>query len=129
MTVCIDCGAPSSSTRCPDCQSEREGRTAARRGSRHERGYDRQWERLSARARRLQPFCTDCGTQEDLTADHLPHAWQKREQGHALTTADIEIVCRSCNSRRGATRGANPRTPSVGPASQPEFASHTAGVR
>jgi hypothetical protein len=38
----------------------------------------------------------DCGTTEDLTGDHL--RWPAR------TLADVEVVCRSCNSRRGALR-------------------------
>ncbi len=44
----------------------------------------------------MHPFCMDCGTHEDLTADHL--RWPAR------TLIDVEVVCRSCNSKRGALR-------------------------
>jgi 5-methylcytosine-specific restriction endonuclease McrA len=53
----------------------------------------------------LQPFCLDCGTVDDLTVDHLPQAWERREQGLAVRLEDVEVVCRVCNSRRGAARG------------------------
>jgi len=33
--------------------------------SARELGYDAQWDRLSKRARRMQPFCIDCGSTED----------------------------------------------------------------
>lgn len=98
MRPCLDCGVPTvEGSRCPDCAAEREQRTTARKGSATDRGYDARWQRLSRRARRLQPWCQDCGTRGDLTADHL--VWPAR------TLADIEVVCRPCNSRRGAQRG------------------------
>ena len=65
---CIVCGQPCQTGRCPE--------HALKRGSRPSRaiGYDTAWDRLSRRARTLQPFCTDCGTTHNLTADHLPSA-------------------------------------------------------
>jgi len=45
----------------------------------------------------VQPFCTDCGhwgsNANPLTTDHL--RWPAR------TLADVDVVCRSCNSKRG----------------------------
>lgn len=117
-TVCIACGEVAPGTRCEECQTEREARTTERKGSATARGYDSRWQRLSARARRLQPFCLDCGSAEDLTADHL--VWPAR------TLADVEVVCRSCNSRRGATRGGRARPTSQGPQGEAEFQSQTA---
>jgi 5-methylcytosine-specific restriction protein A len=65
-----------------------------------QRGYSSAWDRLSRRARRLQPFCTDCGTRgsldNPLTADHL--RWPAR------SLRDVEVVCRRCNSARGPVR-------------------------
>lgn len=75
------------------------------RGSRHERGYDYRWEKLSKRARKLQPFCTDCGRTDDLTADHSTEAWRRREAGLPIRLKDIDVVCRQCNTDRGAARG------------------------
>ena len=92
---CLDCGTPTDATRCPSCAQDRPHERA--RGTRTQRGYDNRWGRLSRRARRLQPWCIDCGTTSDLTTDHL--RWPAR------TLDDVEVVCRPCNSRRGPTRG------------------------
>lgn len=72
------------------------------------RGYDAAWRRLSERARKLQPFCTDCGTTEDLTADHTPEAWERKRAGKPIRLRDVDVVCRSCNSKRGEAK-AGPR--------------------
>lgn len=97
LTACIVCGDVTARTRCPLHDRDRGKASAGRRG------YDYRWQRLSERARRLQPWCSDCGTSDDLTADHLH--WPARG------LEDVEVVCRSCNSKRGASRGplARPR--------------------
>lgn len=84
---CLDCGTPTASTRCTAC-----------------RGYDSAWERLSQRARKLQPFCTDCGATENLQADHSPEAWARRAAGKAIRLKDIDVVCGPCNVARGQAR-------------------------
>jgi 5-methylcytosine-specific restriction endonuclease McrA len=102
---CIDCGAVTErGPRCPACQHEREAAVDARRGSPSRRGYDARWSRLSTRARRLQPFCSDCGSTDDLTTDHAPEAWRRRARGLAIRLVDVDVVCRRCNSARGAAR-------------------------
>ena len=68
-------------------------------------GYDTRWDRLSRRARRLQPWCSDCGTPHDLTADHTTSAWARKEQGLEIRLEDIDVVCRACNADRGPARG------------------------
>jgi len=93
---CIDCGEATDGTRCPDCTVAEQTRTDRHRGTPTERGYDARWYRLSARARRAQPFCADCGATEDLTGDHK--RWPAR------TLDDVDVVCRSCNSARGPSR-------------------------
>lgn len=106
LTVCADCGTPYEKDGrgdCPECRPVRKD--PPNRGTRHERGYDAAWSRLSARARRLQPFCLDCGSPYDLTADHSPAAWERRAAGKAIRLEDIDVVCRGCNSARGAARG------------------------
>lgn len=113
---CLSCGTPTPGTYCDEC---RPPDTRPAHATRAESGYDSAWDRLSARARRLQPFCLDCGTTEDLTADHLPIAWERKAAGLAVRLADIEVVCRSCNTKRGAARGDSSRPrgetpPSVG---------------
>lgn len=113
LTSCIDCGAPSPRAHCEQCrpgQRSRPSRAA---------GYDTAWDALSKRARRLQPWCSDCGTVDDLTCDHSPEAWQRKARGLPIRLADVDVVCRPCNSRRGSARGENPdafnvRSPPLG---------------
>jgi 5-methylcytosine-specific restriction protein A len=104
LRPCLGCGTPVASTknagaRCSSCESARKKafpRTEKPKPSSVRRGYDHAWRRLSKAARREHPFCMDCGSPEDLTADHL--------RGPARTLADVEVVCRPCNSGRGALR-------------------------
>lgn len=108
-SVCSTCGASyerdTTSARCPECHPTRHQRGEDRRGSAASRGYDRAWRRLSRRARRLQPWCTDCGSPDDLTADHSPAAWDAHERGESITLDMVDVVCRRCNGSRGAARG------------------------
>jgi len=70
------------------------------RGTAAARGYDGAWRKLSARVRRLQPWCGDCGhtgsADNPLSGEHL--RWPAR------TLADVEVLCRRCNSARGRRR-------------------------
>lgn len=107
---CIDCGQVTTDTRCPDCQRQTWRQTNQRRGTFRQRGYGSKWDRLSHRARRLQPFCTDCHTTQDLQLDHLPGAWERQAAGKSLRLGiDVEVCCRDCNIARGAARGPNVR--------------------
>lgn len=105
MRPCLGCGVPvaienkNAGARCIDCDTARKKQGSGPRThvlSSVRRGYDHAWRRLSKEARRLQPWCMDCGATEDLTADHL--RWPAR------SLADVEVTCRSCNSKRGALR-------------------------
>lgn len=106
LRPCLGCGVlvrnpkPNAGARCLSCEKARKkampGDRKPHTKSSSERGYTYAWQRLSREARRTHPFCMDCGTHEDLTADHL--RWPAR------TLADVEVVCRSCNSKRGALR-------------------------
>jgi 5-methylcytosine-specific restriction protein A len=101
LKPCLDCGDLSGEIRCVEHSPNAvERRTTSSRA----RGYDAAWDRLSARARRLQPWCLDCGTTEELTADHLPSAWQRKAAGLPLRLADVEVVCADCNAKRGSSR-------------------------
>jgi len=93
---CLGCGTTiAAGSRCDTCTPTKI-KTAAR-------GYDARWRQLARQAIRQHPWCTDCGTSgsktNPLTGDHL--RWP------AQTLADIEVVCRRCNSRRGARRKIN----------------------
>lgn len=109
MKPCIECGELSDRNRCAEHRPKH-----APKASRRERGYDAAWDRLSARARRIQPFCSDCGTTDDLTADHSPEAWERKAQGKPIRLQDVDVLCRGCNARRGAARGPNTRGQGVG---------------
>ncbi|MCH5641431.1 hypothetical protein [Gordonia sp. ABSL49_1] len=95
---CIVCGTPAFGTRCPDHRLPDHQPPASARG------YDTAWRKLSARARRLQPFCSDCGAVDDLQADHSPEAWQRKAAGKTIRLQDIDVVCGPCNRTRGAAR-------------------------
>lgn len=110
MSICPSCGASferrGRNGSCEDCTPKRDSRRKDYgRGTPTERGYDAAWRRLSARARRLSPFCEDCGTTDDLTADHTVIAWQRKAEGKPIRLQDIAVVCRTCNAERGAARG------------------------
>ena len=98
---CIQCGELSPASYCPD-HTHRSGRPA--------HGYGSRWDRLSRRARQLQPWCTDCGSTEQLSLDHTPEAWRRIAEGRTLTLKDCQdgalvVRCLPCNSRRGPARG------------------------
>ncbi|WP_347955445.1 hypothetical protein [Gordonia aichiensis] len=105
---CLTCGEPTNAGRCPDCHlNDRRTRDNQRtRDNTTTRGYDTTWRKLSERARRLQPWCTDCGAVDDLTADHSPEAWHRKHNGKPIRLQDIDVVCRRCNARRGRAKPA-----------------------
>lgn len=98
LRCCVECGTPSPGPRCPEHTLDTKP-TAA------QRGYNNAWTRLSKRARRLQPFCTDCGSIEDLQCDHTPEAWQRKAAGKTIRLQDIAVRCGPCNRAAGAARG------------------------
>lgn len=97
---CITCGVPTPmGTHCPGCTPARTHTLSASR-----RGYGAAWQRLSKRARRAQPFCSDCGGTADLTTDHSTQAWHRYAAGLPVRLADVAVVCRSCNGKRGKAK-------------------------
>ncbi|MFJ9423413.1 HNH endonuclease [Streptomyces sp. NPDC101249] len=60
------------------------------------RGYDYQWQKVRAEAIRLQPNCLFCGTDKDLTGDHITPL----KEGGTNTLDNVRVLCRSCNTRR-----------------------------
>ena len=96
-TSCLECGEPSPRPRCPEHTIHRSRPSTAL-------GYDWTWQKLSKRARRQQPFCSDCGARDDLTTDHTPEAWRRKNAGLPIRLQDVDVVCRGCNARRGRAR-------------------------
>lgn len=138
LTPCIDCGEPTTSSRCPDCLQvvrRDDNRTRPdRKTPPAARGYDTEWNKLSRRARRMQPFCTDCGATTDLQADHSEEAWNRKALGLPLRLRDIDVVCGYHNRMRGRQRpnqkpqGGDPQGDDGRPqAGEAKFASHIVG--
>lgn len=103
---CIQCGQPSDRTRCPEHRKDTRDKRA--------RGYDWAFDELSRRARKLQPFCTDCGSVDNLQADHTPNAWARKAAGRTIRLQDIDVVCGPCNRARGSARPGSPRATQAG---------------
>lgn len=66
--------------------------------TRHQRGYTNDWLRLVRIAIKEQPWCASCGAQHDLTGDHITPL----SAGGMSTLDNVQVLCRSCNSRKGA---------------------------
>ncbi len=106
LSPCLVCQELSEGPRCPD---HRPTTTELRGLSPAERGYNHRWTLLSKLARKLQPWCSDCGRVDDLTADHLPSAWARKAAGRPLRLADVLVLCADCNSKRGSSRPGSAR--------------------
>jgi 5-methylcytosine-specific restriction endonuclease McrA len=77
---------------------------AARKPPRRLRGYDEHWYRMVALAIHAQPWCTTCGATTDLTGDHIV----PRTHGGLNVPSNIQVLCRSCNSKKGANTEPKP---------------------
>lgn len=110
LSPCRDCGEPTHGTYCDHCRPQYINRQRPNKPQPQRIGYDYTWRKLSQRARSRQNWCSDCGSTEDLTADHSPEAWARKQRGLPIRLRDIDVVCRRCNTDRGAARG-----PSLGP--------------
>ncbi len=93
--LCPACGVlVSKQGRCATCRRTDD----RRRGTRTERGLDNRWLRLRDEAIRSHPYCSACGSTEDLTGDHIV---PRSKGGIAMTVEDVRVLCRSCNSKKG----------------------------
>jgi HNH endonuclease len=54
---------------------------------------------MVALAIKVQPYCSVCGTADDLTGDHIIPI----SQGGLNTPTNIQVLCRSHNSAKGGT--------------------------
>ena len=107
--LCIGCKARhipvGRQQRCPDCTRGYERAKRERRGTRQQRGYDKAWYALARRAVAGQPWCSACGATDDLTVDHRDPTSRGR---NGLTLADVQVLCRGCNARKGNSRPVAP---------------------
>ena len=91
---CLYCGILSRGSTCKSCVNAIQSRDP-KRAERNKR-YNSEWQRLSRLARELQPWCSRCGSQKDLTADHI----LSLSDGGQNIMSNIMILCRSCNSSK-----------------------------
>jgi 5-methylcytosine-specific restriction enzyme A len=94
--------------KCPDCQRtyerERSRRRRREKGTTSQRGYGTAHQRRRKALIQAQPWCSQCGATEDLTADHvvlLSHGGDPN--------GPLQVLCRSCNSKRRAMQRQAPR--------------------
>ena len=112
--ACIGCGLViDKGTRCNDCRPRRPPGPSAT-----QRGYGSHWEALSKQARKLQPWCSDCGSPDNLTVDHSPQSWKKLDAGKRLSLNDfrnglLTVRCIKCNIASGSARGPNVSRPAT----------------
>lgn len=93
--------------RCRECLRDYYRERRKRRGSTAQRGYDNEWRKLSEQAIAAQPYCSVCGTTDDLTTDHV----DPRTRGMAgLTLNDVQVLCRFHNSQRARLGKRSPTT-------------------
>lgn len=102
LKPCLDCGELTPDSRCPehDTRPPRASRAA---------GYDTAWDKLSVRARTIQPWCSRCGVTSDLTCDHTPEAWARKAAGKTIRLEDVDVLCRVCQNLAGPARGPRAR--------------------
>jgi 5-methylcytosine-specific restriction endonuclease McrA len=77
------CTRTTTATRCPACEYQHRAR------------YRGTWPTLARQAIARHPYCAECGSTHDLTADHVA--------GGGRLDEGITVLCRSCNSRKAAT--------------------------
>ena len=91
---CLYCGVVSRGSTCRQCTAVIQSHDINRQI--RNKQYDYKWQKLSRYARTIQPYCSRCGSQRDLTADHI----LSLAQGGQNTLDNIMVLCRSCNSSK-----------------------------
>ena len=91
---CLYCGVVSRGSTCRQCTAVIQSHDINRQI--RNKQYDYKWQKLSRYARTIQPYCSRCGSQRDLTADHI----LSLADGGQNTLENIMVLCRSCNSSK-----------------------------
>ena len=77
-------------------QRAKSRRHRERKGTTSQRGYDAVHQALRKVAIARHPYCADCGTTEDLCADHIVPT----SKGGKNALSNYQVRCRSCNTAR-----------------------------
>src|SRR5699024_2040843 len=91
-TSCIECGELSDGPHCDQHKPKPRNRS-------HFRSNPAAWKQLSARLRRMQPWCTICGTSDDLTVDHIVPYDERPDLAYEIS--NLQVLCRKHNSSKG----------------------------
>lgn len=96
LVACLDCGQPTSRTRCPACaRANRPKRTRERHTG------NSSYRTLRAKVLKANPACAYCG-RPATEVDHIvPVA-----AGGTNTPRNLAPSCRACNRRKGARAAA-----------------------
>jgi 5-methylcytosine-specific restriction endonuclease McrA len=97
LKVCIACGDLAQGTRCDPCRQAATARHNARRAQAGTLGASWGWRKTSQAARNREPRCQLCGTEEDLTVDHVV----PRTAGGTDDRDNLRVLCRSHNAAKG----------------------------
>jgi len=98
LRPCLECGEPAEGSRCDGCAPVAERPRRYPKTSPRARGYDRQWDMLSAQLRRIA-VCSGCGTRSGL-------------QGHqpARRVGTRRLRAAACDPASASTYSAVPAT-------------------
>jgi len=94
--LCPECHRPVSSGFHVECKRIRNARKNATRSAQaHNTSTHR---RIREKLLRRYPFCAACASRHDLTVDYIIPI----SAGGPMTLSNARLLCRSCNSRKGA---------------------------
>jgi 5-methylcytosine-specific restriction endonuclease McrA len=90
LVICLTSGCGNLTDQPPRCDEHSQHRHAGPSRTPRTR-YGAQWDRLSKQLRQEQPWCTRCGSDQDLTVDHIIPG---------SVEGGLMVLCRPCNSRK-----------------------------
>lgn len=98
LRPCLVCGEPGNGPRCAEHASPTPAKPRDRR---HVHWNGTRWKKLSARVRKLMPWCADCRRTSQLTTDHVIPVEHRPDLAYEIE--NLITRCRPCNGRKGST--------------------------